>query len=150
LKSGQDLKTYKRILVGYDGSENAKGALARAIALSTEQDSAIRIVVVVTTALTIYGPTAPYLLPGFPEQIIKEGKKSLGEALNTAKDAGRKVSGSVEDGHPAEIILRLSESEDIDLIVLGRRGISGVERFLMGGVSSSVINHSKCDVLIVK
>jgi nucleotide-binding universal stress UspA family protein len=40
LKSGQDFKTYKRILVGYDGSENAKRALARATALSTEQASA--------------------------------------------------------------------------------------------------------------
>jgi nucleotide-binding universal stress UspA family protein len=150
LKSSEGFKTYKRILVGYDGSENAKRALARAMALSTEQDSAIRIVVVVTTALTIYGPSAPYLLPGFPEQIIKEGKRSLEEALNTAKDAGRKVSGSVEEGHPSEIILRLAESEGIDLIVLGRRGISGIERFLMGGISSSVVDHSKCDVLIAK
>ena len=84
------------------------------------------------------------------KQIIKEGRRSLEEALTTAKEAGRDVSGSVEDGHPSEIILRLAESEDIDLIVLGRRGISGVERFLMGGISSSVVNHSKCDVLIVK
>jgi nucleotide-binding universal stress UspA family protein len=150
LKSGQDFNTYKRILVGYDGSENAKRALARAIALSTEQGSALRIVVVVTTVLTAYGPTAPYYPPGFPEQIIKEGKRSLEEALSTAKQAGRSASGSVEDGHPSEIILRLAESEGADLIVLGRRGISGVERFLMGGVSSSVVNHSKCDVLVAK
>lgn len=150
MKSGPDFKTYKRMLVGYDSSENAKRALARAIALSTEQGSAIQIVVVVTTVLTVYGPTAPYYPPGFPEQIIKEGKRSLEEALNTAKAFGSNVSGSVEDGHPSEIILRLAESEGIDLIVLGRRGISGVERFLMGGVSSSVVNHSKCDVLVVK
>jgi nucleotide-binding universal stress UspA family protein len=104
----------------------------------------------VTTVLTAYGPTAPYYPPGFSEQIIKEGKRSLEEALSSAKDAGHNVSGSVEDGHPSEIILRLAESEGSDLIVLGRRGISGVERFLMGGVSSSVVNHSKCDVLIVK
>ena len=133
MKSGPDFKTYKRMLVGYDSSENAKRALARAIALSTEQGSAIQIVVVVTTVLTVYGPTAPYYPPGFPEQIIKEGKRSLEEALNTAKAFGSNVSGSVEDGHPSEIILRLAESEGIDLIVLGRRGISGVERFLMGG-----------------
>jgi nucleotide-binding universal stress UspA family protein len=150
LKSGQDFKAYARVLVGYDGSENAKRALARAIALSTGQGSALRIVVVVTTVLTVYGPTAPYYPPGFPEQIIKEGKRSLEEALITAKEAGRSVSGSVEDGHPSEMILRLAESEGADLIVLGRRGISGVERFLMGGVSSSVVNHSKCDVLVVK
>jgi len=150
LSGGRDLKTYKKILVGYDGSENAKRALARAVALSNEQGSSIRVVVAVSTVLTVYGPTAPYYPPGYPDQIMKEGQKLLEAAMSTAKDAGRGVSGSVEDGHPSEIILRLAESERADLIVLGRRGISGIERFLLGGVSSSVVNHSKCDVLIVK
>jgi nucleotide-binding universal stress UspA family protein len=150
LKSGEDVMTYKKILVGYDGSENAKRALARAIALSTGQGATLRVVVAVSTVLTVYGPTAPYYPPGYPEQIMKEGKKLLEAAIGAAKDAGRAVSGSVEDGHPSEIILRLAESDRADLIVLGRRGISGIERFLLGGVSSSVVNHSKCDVLIVK
>ncbi len=150
MKSGQDLQTYKRILVGYDGSENAKRALDRAIALSTQQGATIRIVVAVSTVMMVYGPTAPYYPPGYPEEVMKEGAKLLEVAVNKAKAAGRDSSGSVEDGHAPEVILNLAESEGIDLIVLGRRGISGVQRFLIGGVSSSVVNHSKCDVLIVK
>jgi len=148
--SGQDVKAYKKILVGYDGSENAKRALARAVALSSGQGATLSVVVAVSTALTVYGPTAPYYPPGYPEQIMEEGRKLLEAAMSIAKAAGRGVSGSVEDGHPSEIILRLAESESADLIVLGRRGISGIERFLLGGVSSSVVNHSKCDVLVVK
>jgi nucleotide-binding universal stress UspA family protein len=151
-------QSYRKILVGYDGSENAMRALERAIALATEQGAAIRIVVAVNTRivvavntiLTVYGPSAPYYPPGYAAQVVKEGEKSLAAAVIRAKEGGRKVSGSVEDGHPAEMILDLAEREGIDLIVLGRRGISGVERFLMGGVSSSVVSHSKCDVLIVK
>jgi len=150
LKSGQDVQAYKKVLVGYDGSENAKRALGRAVVLSTEQGAAIRIVVAVSTVLPVYGPAAPYYPPGYPEQIMTEGNKLLEAAVKVAKDAGRNASGSVEDGHPSEIILRIAESEGVDLIVLGRRGISAVERFLMGGVSSSVVNHSKCDVLLVK
>jgi len=150
MSSGRDLEGYKKIIVGYDGSENAKRALARAIALSTGKGASICIVVAVTTALQGYGPAAPYYPPGFPEQIVKEGKALLEAAMSSAKAAGRSVSGSVEDGHPSEIILSHAESERADLIVLGRRGISGIERFLLGGVSSSVVNHSKCDVLIVK
>jgi nucleotide-binding universal stress UspA family protein len=150
MSSGRDLKGYKKILVGYDGSDNAKRALARAIALSTAEGASLRVVVAVSTVLTVYGPTAPYYPPGYPEQIMKEGQKLLEAAISVAKEAGRPVSGSVEDGHPSEIILRLAESERADVIVLGRRGISGIERFLLGGVSSSVVNHSKCDVLIVK
>jgi nucleotide-binding universal stress UspA family protein len=150
LGSGQDLQTYKKILVGYDGSENAKRALDRAIALSAEQGAAIRVVVAVSTIMMVYGPTAPYYPPGYPEEVTKEGRKLLEAAVNTAKVAGRNASGSVEDGHAPEVILNLAEREGVDLIVLGRRGISGVERFLIGGVSSSVVNHSKCDVLVVK
>lgn len=150
MKSGKDLQTYKKILVGYDGSENAQRALDRAVALSTQQEASIQVVVAVSTVMMVYGPTAPYYPPGYPEEVMTEGGKLLEAAVNKAKAAGRNVSGSVEDGHAPEVILNLAESGGADLIVLGRRGISGVERFLMGGVSSSVVNHSKCDVLIVK
>lgn len=150
MKAGQDSRSYKKILVGYDGSQNAKRALDRAISVSSSTGAEVRIVVAVSTVLTVYGPTAPYYPPGYPEQIMKEGKGLLDAAVKKARDAGLKVSGLVEDAHPAEAILRLAESEGVDLIVLGRRGITGIERFLLGGVSSSVVNHSKCDVLIVK
>ena len=149
MKSGAGAHGYRKILLGYDGSENARRALGRAIAIATEQAAALRIVVAVNTILRVYGP-APYYPPDYADQVIKEGEKTLAEAVGRAKQAGGKVSGSVEDGHPAEMILNLAEKESADLIVLGRRGISGVERFLMGGVSSTVVNHSKCDVLIVK
>ena len=141
---------YKRILLGYDGSDNAKRALDRAIALATVDKASLRIVVAVNTILTVYGPSAPYYPSGYKEQVMKEGKSLLDAALKRADDAGVKVSGSVEDGHPAEIILDLSGSQRADLVVLGRRGISGLERFLLGGVSSTVMSHSECDVLIVK
>jgi len=148
----QDLapRGYRKLLVGYDGSDNAKRALARAISLATGQSASLRMVVAVNTVLTVYGPTAPYYPPGFADQVMKEGENILAAAVSQAKEAGQKVTGSVEDGHPAEVILDLAESEGVDLIVLGRRGISGVRRFLMGSVSSSVVSHSRCDVLIVK
>jgi nucleotide-binding universal stress UspA family protein len=144
------LLPYTSLLLGYDGSENAGRALDRAIALASVNKAPLRIVVAVNTILTVYGPSAPYYPPGYQAQVMKEGKALLDFAVKRANDAGVKVSGSVEDGHPAEIILDLSESEGIDLVVLGRRGISGLERFLLGGVSSSVVSHSKCDVLVVK
>jgi nucleotide-binding universal stress UspA family protein len=149
-EKGTVASNYRKILVGYDGSENATRAVARAIALATEVGAAIRVVVAVNTILPVYGPGAPYYPPDYATQVMRDGEKSLEAAVSRVKDARREVSGSVEDGHPAEIILDLAESEGADLIVLGRRGISGVERFLMGGVSSSVVSHSKCDVLVVK
>jgi nucleotide-binding universal stress UspA family protein len=150
LRGDPKVEGYSKILLGYDGSENAKRALGRAIALSAGGGAALKIVVAVNTILPVYGTTAPYYPPDYAEEVTKEGQKLLAEALGRAKKATQDVSGSVMDGHPADMILGSADREGTDLIVLGRRGISGVERFLMGGVSSSVVNHSKCDVLIVK
>ena len=144
------LQNYKKIVVGYDGSDNSKRALERAIALSAFEGATLRIVVAVNTILPMYGTTAPYYPPDYAEQVTKEGQRSLAEAVSRAKQVTQKISGSVMDGHPAEMILSSADRDGSDLIVVGRRGISGVERFLMGSVSSSVVNHSKCDVLIVK
>jgi len=140
---------YKKILVGYDGSDNAKRALERAIALASDGRAAVRVVVAVSTVFVTYGPTS-YYPPDYAEQALRDGKRILSDALSEAKATGRNVSGSVEDGHPAEILLDCARREGADLVVVGRRGISGIERFLLGGVSSSVVNHSTCDVLVVK
>jgi nucleotide-binding universal stress UspA family protein len=150
LKDDPAVQGYRKVLVGFDGSENAKRALERAIALATSGGAALRVIVAVNTILAVYGTTAPYYPPDYAEEVTKEGQKSLAEALTRAKGFTQRVSGSVMDGHPAEMILSSADSDGSDLIVLGRRGISGVERFLMGSVSTSVVNHSKCDVLIVK
>ena len=150
MNGGAPPQGYHRILLGYDGSKNARRALERTIQIATEQGASVRVVVAVHTVMIVYGPAAPYYPPDYAEQVMKDGEKLLAEAVNRAKEACRDVSGTVKDGNPAQLILEVAEGEGADLIVLGRRGLSGVERFLMGGVSSSVVNHSKCDVLIVK
>jgi len=78
------------------------------------------------------------------------GGKSLAGAVETAKKTLQDVTGFVRDGQAADMILRVAEEQHADVIVLGRRGLTGLERFLLGGVSSAVVNHSKCDILIVK
>jgi nucleotide-binding universal stress UspA family protein len=145
-----EVRNYRKILVGYDGSDNSKRALERAIALSTSQEAALKIVVAINTILPVYGTAAPYYPTDYAEQVTKEGKKSLEEAVLRAKEVTQNVSSSLMDGHPAEMILSSADRDGCDLIVLGRRGMSGIARFLLGSVSSSVVNHSKCDVLIVK
>ena len=145
----QTVESYRKILVGYDGSENSKRALERTIALATAQGATIRIAVAANT-IPFYGQTAGYYPADYAGEAIKQGKKSLTGAVKLAEELGAKVSGFVKDGYAAEVILDAEGSEGVDLIVVGRRGMSGVKRFLMGSVSSSVVSHSKCDVLIVR
>jgi nucleotide-binding universal stress UspA family protein len=53
-------------------------------------------------------------------------------------------------GNPAKMICQIAEEEGFDLIVIGCRGLSGIEAFFLGGVSDKVSQHASCPVLIVR
>ena len=142
---------YGKLIVGYDGSDNAERALSRAIDLVKQAGGELRIAVVADTMsyATYAGTGAMY--KRFNEQTMKNAEYLAKAALDKAKSAGVKnVYASSEEGQPADMILTLATEYKSDLIVVGRRGVRGLERFLMGSVSTGVINHAKCDVLVVK
>jgi nucleotide-binding universal stress UspA family protein len=141
---------YGKILVGYDGSKNSERSLARAATLAREHKSSLSVLVAVNMSLFAFAPMAPPVPEEFFEDLIKNGEEILAQAIKVAGSIIPGVTGAVEEGNPGECILNLATSNGIDLIVLGRRGISGMERFLLGGVSSNVVAHSKCDVLIIR
>lgn len=143
-------RSYSKIVVGYDGSKNAARALERAAQVASQSGASLRIVVVVNTLIHAYGPPDPYIPQEYFDRMFDEGEAALADATTMCKKLTDDVSGSVEEGHPAETLLDVARNEGADLIVVGRRGISGVERFLLGGVSSSVVGNSSCDVLVVK
>lgn len=149
-KSESTVTQYKKILVGCDGSVNAERALDRAIQLAEQDEAALRILVAVNTVLPVFSTISQSLPDSAYEEILEDAKEGLARAISKAKQRVDDVSGVVKDGHAAEEIIKYAAESGVDLIVIGRRGISAVERFLIGGVSTSVVSHSKCDVLIVK
>ncbi|HYW84965.1 MAG TPA: universal stress protein [Spirochaetia bacterium] len=141
---------YERIIVGYDGSNNAQRALERAIELAKQSKGELRIVVVAD--IVSYAATASGgIYKRFNEQARENAVNLASAALDAAKLAGVKdVYASDEEGQPADMILTLATEYKVNLIVVGRRGMRALERFLMGSVSTAVINNAKCDVLVVK
>ena len=82
---------------------------------------------------------------------MEQARSLVAEGSDMVKQAGvERVDESVKEGHPANTMLTEISENGIDMIVVGRRGIRGVERFLMVSVSSSIVSHSVCDVLVVK
>jgi nucleotide-binding universal stress UspA family protein len=142
---------YGRLLVGYDGSDNAERALNRAIDLIKQAGGELRIAVVADTASYATYAGAGAIYKRFNEQTRQNAENLAKAALDKSKSAGIKdVYASSEEGQPADMILTLATEYKSDLIVVGRRGMRGLERFLMGSVSTAVINNAKCDVLVVK
>lgn len=150
VKQTGPVQKYRKILVGYDGSENSGRALAKAVQVAAATGAKLRVLVVINTTPPGYGPYSTYYPQEFVDEMFDSANKSLDQAIKDASATIKDVSGLVEEGHPAERLLDLAKKEGVDLVVVGRRGISGFERLLLGGVSSSVVSHSPCDVLVVK
>jgi nucleotide-binding universal stress UspA family protein len=144
------VQTYKRTLVCYDGSDNAMRALQRGITMAKESGGELSVVVAADTRSFAARNLTRYYRD-MRKYIIDYCEEQLSKAIETAKKDGvLSVQGSVEEGHPVDMILAKAFDVNADLVIVGRRGLRGVQRYLLGSVSSSIVGQSTCDVLVVK
>ncbi len=134
---------FKKILVGTDGFGPASKAVARAAELAQNSDAELLVVYAQPPAEG--GPT-PLRDP--------DAGASIDRAQGILKDVERHYAGSVklrtlfEQGDPAEVLLDVAEAENVDLIVLGNKGMS--QRLPLGVVPNRVSHHAPCSVLLVR
>ena len=94
---------------------------------------------------------APVSIPVPPAVLRQIGELIAKKAEETAKSCGvDRVTTQVVDGKPAESIIAVSESENADMIVMGRRGLGNVTGLLMGSVSHKVSHLADCACVTVK
>ncbi|EMA56141.1 universal stress protein [Halococcus thailandensis] len=131
---------YDRLLFPSDGSEITSSVFKYTLEVASEHDAEVHIVNVADS--TPDTGTNVNELENKGEQIV----------LETAKQAeGREISivSNVLQGQPHELIVEYGEQFDIDLIVMPNHGKEDLERFLLGGVTERVINHSDIPILTV-
>lgn len=133
-----------KVLVAYDGSDGARRALEQAAALVRHDDGVT--VVSVAEGIPLYGYAGTLASPEQDE----ERQAQLVEAAKVLTEHGVASSLVKRSGDPARMILEVAEEQGVDLIVMGTRGVSAVERWLVGSVSSKVLHHAHCSVLIVR
>ena len=137
---------YKKILVAYDGSATSRNALAVAAKLAKQDNSWIKVLAVVPPYvgdLELIGVT------NIKETIEGPGEELLAEALEIADHEGVHVLTNLAQGEPFEQISAIADDENCDLIVMGRQGISHIERELIGSVTARVIGYTSRNVLVV-
>lgn len=133
----------KHILVGFDGSLNARRALEEALELA-KPDTRI------TVVAAAQAPAPPgHPLPVAPEG-LEERRSELEEAKRLLADHGRQAEVAAVMGAPADVLVEEAQKRGADLIIVGRRGLSGAERLVMGSVSSKVARTARCSVLIAR
>ena len=144
---------FKKILVPVDGSQTSWKALDTARSLAEKYDGRLLVI----TVMIPYG-SGSFLQMSLDQTLIDQNNAAMKKAgfatLDMAKDKLGSYAGDVEyleeTGNPAELILDACKEEGCDTIVIGSRGLSGVEEFLLGSVSSKVSQYAKVPVVVVK
>lgn len=144
---------FKKILVPVDGSQTSWKALDTARSLAEKYDGMLLVI----TVMIPYG-SGSFLQMSLDQTLIDQNNAAMKKAgfatLDMAKDKLGSYAGDVEyleeTGNPAELILDACKEKGCDTIVIGSRGLSGVEEFLLGSVSSKVSQYAKVPVMVVK
>ena len=149
-----------RILLAVVGSEEALAAVDRARDWwGADPNVSFVIVYVRQPAALAYGPAAhmgaayaaahdPALLEELEVAAVQAAQRVLEQARQRLNIEGDRVELVEEVGRTADRILATAEAKGADLIVMGRRGLHGLSRFLVGSVSKAVLDHSPIPVLI--
>lgn len=133
-----------KILVAYDGSDSAHRALDQAAELA--HNGATVSVVSVAELLPQFGRAGAMLVP----EEDQERRNELADAKAALADKGVDAEIVERKGEAASMILDEAEKEGADIIVMGTRGLNAAERWLLGSVSSRVVHHAPCNVLVVR
>ena len=151
-ETNQDLSfPPRRILLAIDGSENAERAAQIAIDLSKRYKSDLIVLSIVPHPGTLASAPADYY--DYYERMIQ---KWIDEVIEDCQRQAVSVGGQIMRAQPSVpgAIVEVAELEHVDIVVMGRRGLTmlkgGFRRALAGSVSSAVVSHAHCNVLIVK
>ncbi len=139
---------FSRLLVAYDGSPGAHRALETAVDLA-RRDRAELFGLAIEAHLPHYAATV-----GEVEEELRveerECARWLKEAAAYADSQGVALQTLVRAGHPAQQIVQVAQEHQVDLIIIGHSGHSGVWGRFLGSTAEKVSRHATCSVLLVR
>jgi len=140
---------FRKVLVGFDGSEGSWNALRAAFTLARDTSGAEIVAVSVEERL----PRMPEVIDELAEEkdrlnALFEGLQK--EAQDAASAAGVRLKCTTVAGHAAQAITRLAKEGGFDLVVIGHSGHSGVWGMFLGSTADKVVRHAPCSVLVVR
>lgn len=136
-----------RIAVAIDGSENALRAAKHAITLVQYLPEAHLEVIYVAD----YNKAKDErLLSQSPESLTLKREQKVQPIIELAKDFGVKTKITMLKGNPSQEIIKYVNSEEINQLVIGSRGLNTFQEMVLGSVSHKVMKHVNCPITIVK
>src|SRR5262249_51763660 len=133
---------FKRILIAYDGSPYAR----RAFDVGMETARLHKADVLVLSIVQIPEPAMIYESTALLDEAQEHYEKDFAALQAAAKEVGVALRTLIVVGHVADQIVEHATDESADLIVMGHRGKSLIERWLLGSVSKRVVSYAHCSV----
>lgn len=146
------MSSYKKVLVGTDGSPSSFRAVERAAALAGDTGATLLIA-------SAYQPLSERDRARATQELGDAAYKVMGanpaedalrEAKTIATNAGaKKVETVAEAGDAVDVLVALIEGRKVDLCIVGNRGLNSLAGRLLGSVPANISHRAACDVLIV-
>jgi nucleotide-binding universal stress UspA family protein len=152
---------YRKILVALDGSEPSNNALEHAATIAKKFDAELMLVAVVQRMMIPIFPDEGFgavplsaakdmaqyqdKMRVLYQNVLKEAKEKIKEEY-----PGVKTESILKEGRPSATIVEQAEKDDVDIIVMGSRGIGGYTGWILGSTSRRVVDSCTKPILIVK
>ena len=151
------MSSFNSILVAVDGSPNSMRAAEMAVDLAKRNGAHLYVLSVISTPVFAAAGIKETASSGaaaeeFFDKAKKDAEGIVAGVVSIASAQGLKVRGEIIENVPSvvEAISDYAEEWKVDLIVVGTRGLSGFKKLLLGSVSSALVSHATCSVLVIR
>ena len=142
---------YRNIVIATDGSENTQRAISYGIEIAKLSGAIVHALYVVdTSSFSSIPMSSDGGWEAMFEILRKEGERAVSAVKYQVEAAGVEVREVVWEGNPSNVIIEFSENNNIDLVVMGTLGKTGLDRFLLGSVAEKVVRSSTVPVMVVR
>ncbi|MDY0387764.1 MAG: universal stress protein [Methanolobus sp.] len=140
----------KKILIATDGSDNVKNAVDWGIGLAKSYNAKVSALYVVRNTSIALAMRGGMLSKSLEKHLEEEGREATEYVVDSGKKDGVEVEPVIISSKvPAEGIVDFARDNDIDLIVMGTLGVTGLNHILLGSVAENVVRHAQRPVLVI-
>jgi len=154
------IQKYKKILVPYDGSKYSKEALNEASEIAKKFGSTLYLLMIVDVSAVkppgmLLGIMIEKRLKKWSTQLLESVKSKADKMLESEMQSCRKMGVEtyyeIQTGNAVDSILKFANRQEIGLIIIGSRGLSGIGKIMaLGSVSRKISEEANCPVMIVR
>ncbi|AWB84885.1 universal stress protein [Corynebacterium liangguodongii] len=141
--------TVDSVIVAVDGSPASDNAVRWAANTAAKRDIPLRLAASYTIPQFLY---AEGIVP--PKELLDDLQRDTMEKIDAARELALGIAPDIEIGHTvvegSPIDMLLEFSQDASMIVMGSRGLGGLSGMVLGSVSSAVVSHASCPVVVVR